>query len=183
MVKNLPANAGDLGLIPGSGRSPGEVNGNPPQYSCLENSMDNGTWWTIVQGVSKSWTRLSDEHFKSFVSLLIFHLDNLSIDISGVLKSPAIIVLLLISPFMFVSIVTWNTRGHFAQNSNYYTRVRSDWPGLRHMPRCLWVCEEVRVEKRIIPLIIQSNWIALNGRENVIQKKNAGHRNKTSYNK
>ena len=110
-------------------------------------------------------------------------MDDLFIGKSGVLKSPAIIVLLLISPFVFVSIVTWNTRGHFAQNSNYYTRVRSDWPSLGHMPRCLWVCEEVRVEKRIIPLIIQSNWIAVNGRENVIQKKNAGHRNKTSYNK
>ena len=89
--KEPACNAGDTrdaGSVPRSGRSPGEVNGNPPQYSCLENSMDNGTWWTIVQGVSKSWTRLSDEHFKSFVSLLIFHLDNLSIDISGVLKVP-----------------------------------------------------------------------------------------------
>ena len=42
VVKNLPANAGDVGLIPGSGRSPGEGNGNPPQYSCLENPMDRG---------------------------------------------------------------------------------------------------------------------------------------------
>ena len=47
MVKNLPANArdtGDTGLIPGSGRSPGVGNGNPHQYSCLENSMDKGAW-------------------------------------------------------------------------------------------------------------------------------------------
>ena len=43
MVKSLPANAGDVRLIPGSGRSPGEGNGNPLQYSCLENSMDRGT--------------------------------------------------------------------------------------------------------------------------------------------
>ena len=43
--KNLPTNAGDMGLIPGSGRSPGEGNGNPLQYSCLENSMDRGAWW------------------------------------------------------------------------------------------------------------------------------------------
>ena len=42
VVKNLPANAGDVGLIPGSGKSPGEGNGNPPQYSCLENPMDRG---------------------------------------------------------------------------------------------------------------------------------------------
>jgi len=54
VVKNLPDNAGDLrdaGLIPRSGRSPAEVNGNPLQYSCLENPMDRGVWWTMVHGV------------------------------------------------------------------------------------------------------------------------------------
>ena len=60
MVKNPPANAGDTGSIPGSGRSPGEGNGNPLRYSCLENSMDRGAWWAIVLGVAKSHTRLSD---------------------------------------------------------------------------------------------------------------------------
>ena len=54
-------NAGDLGSIPGLGRSPGEGNGNPLQYSCLENSMDGGAWWATVHGVAKSQTRLS--HF------------------------------------------------------------------------------------------------------------------------
>ena len=54
MVKNLPANAGDPGLIPGSGRSPGEGNGYPLQYSCLENSMDRGAWRATVHGVTKS---------------------------------------------------------------------------------------------------------------------------------
>ena len=53
-------NAGDPGLIPGSGRSPGEGNGNPLQYSCLENPMDGRTWRATVHGVVKSWTRLSD---------------------------------------------------------------------------------------------------------------------------
>ena len=53
MVENPPANAGDAGLIPGSGRSPGEGNGNPLQYSCLENPMDRGSWWAIVHGVAK----------------------------------------------------------------------------------------------------------------------------------
>ena len=57
-VKNLPANAGAKGSIPGLGRPPGEGHGNPLQYSCLENSMDRGAWWTIVHGVAKSWTRL-----------------------------------------------------------------------------------------------------------------------------
>ena len=58
-VKASACNAGDLGLIPGSGRSPGEGNGNPPQYSCLENPMYGGAWWATVHGVTKSWTRLS----------------------------------------------------------------------------------------------------------------------------
>ena len=53
MVKNLPASARDEGLIPGSGRSPGEGKGNPLQYSCLGNPMDRGAWWTTVQGVAK----------------------------------------------------------------------------------------------------------------------------------
>ena len=53
MVKNLPANAGDTSLIPGSGRSPGEENGNPLQYSCLGNPMDRGACQAIVHGVAK----------------------------------------------------------------------------------------------------------------------------------
>ena len=59
----LPANAGDtgdVGMIPGSGRSPGGGNGNPLQYSYLENPMDRGAWWATVHGVAKSRTRLSD---------------------------------------------------------------------------------------------------------------------------
>ena len=59
-VKASASNAGDLGSIPGSGRSPGEGNGNPLQYSCLENPMDGGAWWATVHGVTKSRTRLSD---------------------------------------------------------------------------------------------------------------------------
>ena len=54
--KESACNAGDLGSIPGSGRSPGEGNGYLCQYSSLENSMDRGTWWTTVHGVTKSWT-------------------------------------------------------------------------------------------------------------------------------
>ena len=56
MVKSLPANAGDVGLISRSGRSPGGGNGNPLQYSCLENPMDRGAWGAVVHGVAKSWT-------------------------------------------------------------------------------------------------------------------------------
>ena len=69
MVDNFPSgsdgkapayNVGDPGSIPGSGRSPGEGNGNPLQYSCLENHMDGGAWLATVHGVAKSRTRLSD---------------------------------------------------------------------------------------------------------------------------
>ena len=63
MVKSLPANAGDLrdvGLIPGLGRSPGEGNDNPHQYSYLEDPMDRGAWWTTVYKVPQSRTRLDN---------------------------------------------------------------------------------------------------------------------------
>ena len=62
-VKASACNAGDLGLIPGSGRSPGERNGTPLQYSCLENPMDGGAWWATVHRVAKSRTWLSDFTF------------------------------------------------------------------------------------------------------------------------
>ena len=58
--KASACNAGDPGLIPGLGRSPGEGNGNPLQYSCLENPMDRGARRSTVHGVAKSWTRQSD---------------------------------------------------------------------------------------------------------------------------
>ena len=62
-VKNLPASAGDSDLIHGSGRSPGGGDGNPLQYSGLENPTDRGAWWAAVQGVAESWTLLSvQEH-------------------------------------------------------------------------------------------------------------------------
>ena len=63
MVKNPPANAGDVrdtGSIPGLGRSLGGGHSNPLQYSCLENPMDRGAWWATVHGVAKSWPGLSD---------------------------------------------------------------------------------------------------------------------------
>ena len=59
VAKNPPDNAGDTGLIPGSGRSPGVGNENPLQHSCLENPMDRGAWRATVHGDAKSWTRLS----------------------------------------------------------------------------------------------------------------------------
>ena len=60
VVKYPPANAGDLGSIRESGRSPGGGNGNPLQYFCLGNPMDRGTWQATLQGLTKSQTQLSD---------------------------------------------------------------------------------------------------------------------------
>ena len=61
--KESTCNAGDLGLIPGLGRSPGGRNGNPLKYSCLENPMDRGAWWATVHRVAKSRTLLSNYIF------------------------------------------------------------------------------------------------------------------------
>ena len=58
MVKKPTSKVGDLGPVPESGRSPGEGNGNPLQYPCLENYMDRGTWWATVHGITKSDTTL-----------------------------------------------------------------------------------------------------------------------------
>ena len=72
VVKNLPTDARDARhtvLIPESGRSPGEGNDNPLQYSCLENFMDKGAWWATVHGVTKIWARLSDLTFTFHFSL------------------------------------------------------------------------------------------------------------------
>ena len=77
VVKNPPANAGYPGLIPGSGRSPGEGNGNLLQYSCLENPVDRGTWWATVHRVAKIWIWLSSwacTHIYIYIDILIYSL-------------------------------------------------------------------------------------------------------------
>ena len=63
-AKASACNAGDLGLIPGLGRSPGEGNGNPLQYNCLGNSTNRKAWWATVHGVAKNLIQLSDQHFQ-----------------------------------------------------------------------------------------------------------------------
>ena len=60
VVKEPACNAGDVGLIAGSGRSPEEGNGNPLQYPCPKNPMDRGAWWATVHAVEKNWTQLND---------------------------------------------------------------------------------------------------------------------------
>ena len=77
-VKASACNAGGLGSIPGLGRSPGEGNGNPLQYSCVENPMDGGAWWATVHRVAKSRIRLSDfiyllTYLRHKINLVIFY--------------------------------------------------------------------------------------------------------------
>ena len=66
VVKNPPANTGDAGSVPGLGRFPGEGNGNPLQYSCLEHPIDRGSWQATVRGVAESNTTEHDHHIFSF---------------------------------------------------------------------------------------------------------------------
>ena len=76
MVKNPAANARDArneGLIPGQGRSPGIGNGNPLQYSCLENPMDRGAWWAIIHGATESWMQLSTAHSTARLKIYLIH--------------------------------------------------------------------------------------------------------------
>ena len=73
--KASACSAGDPGLIPGLGRSPGEGNDNPLQHSYLENSMDGGAWLATVHGIVKSWTRLCDFHFPCVDLYVCVYLD------------------------------------------------------------------------------------------------------------
>ena len=73
VVKNLPADAGDSSSVPGLVRSPGEGNGNPLQYSCLENFMNRGAWWATVHRVAKSQTRLSDQRLSIPIKLVKYY--------------------------------------------------------------------------------------------------------------
>ena len=90
MVKKSTCNAGHPGSIPGLGRSPGEGNGYPLQYSCLENSMDIGDWWATVHGVSKSLTGLSDFtftfHFHSLEKEMATHSSVLAWRVPGTVE-------------------------------------------------------------------------------------------------
>ena len=79
VVKNLPANAGDVSSIPELGRSSGVGNGNPLQYSCLKNSVDRGAWWAKVQGIAKSQMELSARiHTNTPISHIKLYPENLN---------------------------------------------------------------------------------------------------------
>ena len=81
-VKNPPASAGDVGSIPESGSSPGDGNGNPLRYSCLENPMDRGAWQPTVHGVAKSQTPLSTEQYPELGGISV-SADKLAKELNG----------------------------------------------------------------------------------------------------
>ena len=124
-------NSGDTGLIPGSGSSPGEGNGNPLQYSCLESPMDRRAWWATVHGVTKSRTRLSDQHF---------HWDMRNLQVTGIeIRTWGFShsLLLLLSRFSRVRVCAtpW-TAAHQAPPSRGFSRQEHrsglPWPSPAH---------------------------------------------------
>ena len=96
-------NAGDLGSIPGLGRSPGEGNGNPFQYSCLENSMD--AWWATVHGIAKSRTRL-----RNFTGSLGNAVSQMLISLSNIYHKKIYFRLLFLLPLTKYALCLWQTK-------------------------------------------------------------------------
>ena len=82
--KESACNAGDLGLIPVLGRSPGGGNGNPLQYFCLENLMDRGAWQAVIHGIAKSWTRLSYYTTTNELENVLFEMIFIKLEISHI---------------------------------------------------------------------------------------------------
>ena len=104
--KESACSVGDPGSIPGPGRSPGEGNSNPLQYSCLENPMDRGTWQATVHGVAKAQTRLSD--FIFFLSFLLW------------VKKPSVLKSTVISGFLVLELAEMLTLDHFSRSVLWY---------------------------------------------------------------
>ena len=148
-IKNLPADAGDardLSLIPGSGRSPGEGNGNPLQCSCLENPRDGGAWWAAIYGVAQSRTRLKRlsssssskskgyrfgcETFSSLLSSYFSQVPSAQVLPLEVIIGNALLLLLLLSRFSRVQLCAtpW-TAAHQAPPSLGFSR-QEHWSGL-----------------------------------------------------
>ena len=124
VLNNLPDNAGDTGLIPGLGRSPGEENGNLLQYSCLENPMDREAWWATVCGVKTEWLSMhththththtqSMDNIRRNVDTMLIHRDG-----DKRLRNP----LRLVREEDFNSFSTWGS--HIYQSNRTLTEVR-----------------------------------------------------------
>ena len=137
VVKNLPANAGDVrdtGLVPGSGRSPGEGHGNPFQYSSLENPMDRGAWWATVHRVAQSRTQLkinlarafSGPHFVQLFDLChLYPNHSLIIAVGIISNSERLSNLLLVS--LAVSMYIWSYFWMFLASNSVLSLVGTYW--------------------------------------------------------
>ena len=125
MVKNPPANAGDagdVGLIPGSGRCPGGGHGNPLLYSCLENSMDRGTLWATVHRVVKSWIRLkrlSIAQVKSMESMKSME----KIPFKNVNSSPSVFIDPLSCNYLHNSVFKWILVKCDSEMAGYFLKI------------------------------------------------------------
>ena len=109
MVKNIAANAGDIrdvGLIPGSGRSPGGGHGNPLQYSCLENPKDRESWQDTVHWVTQSQTQLKQPNMHACTQCGITDIFNLTLEFGFLYKSSLFITLVFI--FFYHTLVAFN---------------------------------------------------------------------------
>ena len=152
MVKNLPANAGDAGSIPGSGRSPGEGNGNPLQYSCLRNPMDGGAWQATVhrghkrvrQGLESK--RQQKRFYLPFNWFRVHSACHRSA--AGCGKSSAAWLSLLSSAFCMVSppshhLVNAINQNPIAENACISPTHLLLWQQFRHLSRCQAISVEI----------------------------------------
>ena len=120
------SSAGDLGLICGSGRSPGERNGTPLQYSCLENPMDRGAWQATVHGVAKSQTWLSDEHFHFLSNAGVGVPQDTILTAEDPEERAASNTIAHLSPRLCFSLV-WGLRYFALVKAKVYVQVRHGW--------------------------------------------------------
>ena len=139
VIKNPPANAGDIrdvGSLPGLERSPGEGNGHPLQYSCLENFMDRGAWPATVHGVAKHWTQLKQlsMHTHTFhkpylmAKPVISGLGNIDVHVTKDIKSSRVFKVVVALPFYALVALSLNFHGHVAwvsKKSLSFDQIRS----------------------------------------------------------
>ena len=163
MVKNPPANAGDSNSIPGSGRSPGEGNGNPFQYSCLENPMNRGAWWATVHGVTKSRTSPSEHTLTHFIIHWKYTYEWMKINVMGYqnpliiqILCPSSLILNLCSSSIFSFKWTCSLRqwaGCSGQSSHLvcltlYSTLQCHWhPGILSLAACVFSQTEVNFSR------------------------------------
>ena len=156
VVKNLTASAGDLrdvGLIPGLGRSPGEGNGNPLQYSCLENPMDRGAWWATVHGVERVRHDLATKPPPPLSQHESLSLNGLCCPVRGSGNG--------ISLSIFFFLIFGHTKWHLGQSTS---GILVPWPGIE--PTAPALDHPGRLSRRNLHLCVsyfESDWACFDG--------------------